>query len=196
MRQKTRIYTPEEEERKKIEYERTKKRRELKNKGTLKREDFIHPGCKKKFKYGDCVGVEIGTMNRVTIDTAYIEMVINIAYTTDDNSIYQFKHNCSRAVDDWLRSQDMWDKRNRIGILEWHGTNRQYAGTAKSFTLQYHFRRDQTTTFKDTFDNLKGLTDILFDTIKKTCVETGLELTKWKTSNPKGKNQWSSNEVS
>lgn len=149
--------------------------KELKSKS---REDVSNP-CKHKRLSYDGIKVDIGTMNRITLDTAYIEIMATISYTSDDKALLLFQNNVHNAFNDWLKGQDMWDKKNRIAIMECAKTNPDHDGKYKTLTFQYHVRRDEVTPWKETADNLMELVDVLLDEIKKTCDETGLVLTKW-----------------
>lgn len=145
--------------------------------------DSVANPCKHKvFKYNDALKVDIGTLNRTYIDTAYMDIMVSIAYTNDEHLLRKFRDNVSKVFNTWLKGQSMWDKVNRIIVMDYAILEHKYNGQSKSFTIQLHVRRDEVTDWKSTVDNLKVLADLLVEEIKKTCVETGLPLKKWKSN--------------
>lgn len=145
------------------------------------REGVINP-CKHKRFNLDCIKIDVGTLNRTYINTAYIDMLITIAYTEDEASLRKFCDNMRATFNDWLRGQDMWDKRNRLMVTEYavRDMKRYYTPNSKSISVQLHVRRDEVTDWKSTLENLQGLVEVLVEEIKKTCAETGLTLRRWK----------------
>lgn len=171
------IYVTEEERREhKIKYEQEYKQKKLEKIG---RDNVEHP-CKHKMYHQDGVRVDIGTMDRTKLDTAYVDMMVTTSYTNDEEIINKFKLETRKTFNDWLYGQDMWDRKHRICVLEYAAIRKSYVGIQKSFTLQFHVRRDKTTTWNETVTNLMGLVDTIIDALKKTCDETGLELRSWK----------------
>lgn len=142
------------------------------------REGVSNPCKHKRISY-DGIKVDIGTMNRTALDTAYIELMVTVSYTNDEKSLELFKTNVHKQFNVWLKGQDMWDKKNRIAIMECAKSNPDHKGKYKTLTFQYHVRRDEITPWKETADNLMVLVEVLLDEIKKTCDETGLVLMKW-----------------
>jgi hypothetical protein len=170
-----------EEERKVAmrEYYREYRKKEVTKKG---RDSVANPCKHKVFKYNDALKVDIGTLNRTYIDTAYMDIMVSIAYTNDEHLLRKFKDNVSKAFNAWLKGQSMWDKVNRIIVMDYAILEHKYNGQSKSFTIQLHVRRDEVEDWKSTVENLKVLADLLVEEIKKTCVETGLPLKKWKSN--------------
>lgn len=134
--------------------------------------------CKRKKIKSTGITTEIGTLDRTMLNTAYIEMSVGITYTDDIDKLYQFKSNCRSAFHEWLNGQDMWDKSKHISIFETAPINKSYKGIIKVFSIQCHVIRDieKITSWKTTAENLTSLVYRLTEEIKKTCVETGLEL--------------------
>lgn len=145
------------------------------------REAVSNP-CKHKYLNLDCIKIDVGTLNRTYINTAYIDMLVTIAYTEDEPTLRKFCDNARASFNDWLRGQDMWDKRIRLMVTDYsiHEAKRYYTPKSKSISIQLHVRREEVTDWKSTLENLQGLVDTLVDTIKKTCDETGLPLRRWK----------------
>ena len=151
------------------------------------REGVINP-CKHKRFNLDTIKVDVGTLNRTYINTAYIDMLITIAYTEDEAVLRKLCDNLRASFNGWLRDQDMWDKKNRLMVTDYavREAKRWYIPNSKSISAQMHIRRDEVTDWKSTLENLQGLVDTMVDTIKKTCAETGLTLRRWKD---KGENE-------
>lgn len=147
--------------------------------------DAVTNPCKRRKIKSIGINSEIGTLDRTKINTAYIEMYVSVTYTDDDDKLKEFKMDCRDAFYDWLNGQDMWDRNKHIDIFETKPTNRNYKGKIKTFTLQCHVIRDfeKITSWKDTVDNLTPLVLSLIDTIKKTCLKTGLMLETWGGTN-------------
>ena len=145
----------------------------------------VQKPCKHKRLYVDCIRIDIGTMDRTKLDTAYVEMFVTTTYTNDEEIIKMYERNIKDTFKKWLNDQDMWDRLHKICVVEYAAIRKSYKGTAKSFTIQLHVRRDQDniTDWKDTYTDLMGLVDTMVDTIKRTCVETGLQLRKWSDIN-------------
>lgn len=149
--------------------------------------DGVANPCKHKKMYVDNVRVDIGTLDRTKMDTAYIDMMVATSYTNDQEILDRFRFNSRKAFNDWLDHQSMWDKRHKIMVMEYPALNKSYNGASKSFTIQIHVRRDNPTLdWKPVADSLTDLVQYLVDEIKKTCVETGLELIKRNSHNPSG----------
>lgn len=140
------------------------------------------------------VSVDIGTMDRTKLDTAYVDMFFNVQYTDNKQLLKRFIACCKHAFYDWLSKQTMWDKERRIAYAEWKGVNSRYEGVAKTFNVQMHMRRDKVTSWAETVDSLTDLVARLILALKETCVETGLALVKYKIGNPTGKNQYTVSE--
>jgi hypothetical protein len=150
------------------------------------RNGVAHP-CKHKMMYVDKVRVDIGTLDRTKMDTAYVDMMVATTYTNDEDILDQFRHNSRKAFNTWIDNQDMWDKRHKIMVMEYPALNKSYKGASKSFTLQIHVRRvNPTLEWKPVVESLTNLVEYLIEEIKKTCVETGLELVKRNSHNPSG----------
>ena len=173
--------TTEELNKHRNEYYREYRKKQLSEKT---RKTVAHP-CKHKKFYMEGIRVDIGTLDRTKIDTAYVDMMVTTSYTNDEEIINRFKVDARAAFNEWLDNQSMWDRRHKLCVLEYAPINRSYAGQMKSFSLQFHIRRDELTDWTSTFENLMDLVNHLIDTIKKTCLTTGLTLRKWKSSNPK-----------
>ena len=170
------IYVTEEERKAhKLQYEQEYHQKKLEKLG---RDNIEHP-CKHKRYYQEGVRVDIGTLDRTQLDTAYVDMMVTTSYTNDEGIINQFKRETRKTFNDWLYNQEMWDRKHRICVLEYAAIRKSYVGMQKSFTLQFHVRRDKITPWKDTYTNLMELVNSVIDTIKKTCLETGLELRSW-----------------
>ena len=138
--------------------------------------------CKHKLINLDCIKIDVGTLNRTYIDTAYIDMLVSVAFTDDEEQLLAFRTNVGKAFREWLLGQDMWDKKNRIIVMDYSmPVHKNYSANTKSFSVQLHVRRDEITDWNTTYESLSGLVDVLVETIKKTCVETGLPLRKWKS---------------
>ena len=167
--------TEEERKQRKKQYEQAYHQKKLEKLG---RNNVEHP-CKHKKYYQDGIRVDIGTLDRTKLDTAYVDMMVTTSYTNDEYIIDQLKRETRKTFNEWLYNQEMWDRKHRICVLECAAINKSYAGTQKSFTLQFHVRRDEITPWNDTFTNLMELVNSVVDTIKKTCIETGLELRSW-----------------
>ena len=177
------IYITEEEreaQKKKLAAEYNRRRDEAAGR------DGVSNPCKHKTIKYDGIVIDIGTLDRTKIDTAYIEMKVTIDYTADEDIMDLYKENVHKAFNEWLFNQDMWDRKNRIAIMECAKANPKHHGKYKMFTYQYHIRRDQITTWTSTVNNLMNLVEVLIDTIKKTCVETGLNLKNWAPNAKKG----------
>ena len=177
-----------EEERKAVYRERYKERAKIWQKNSRERKKqeggrkSVANPCKHKLINLDCIKIDVGTLNRTHIDTAYIDMLVSVAFTDDEQQLLAFRTNVSKAFREWLLGQDMWDKKNRIIVMDYSmPVHKNYSANTKSFSVQLHVRRDEITDWTSTYENLYGLVDVLVDTIKKTCVETGLPLRKWKS---------------
>ena len=149
--------------------------------------DGVNNPCKHRKLKHDGIVIDIGTLDRTRLDTAYVEMRVTISYTADEEILDMFKRNVHKAFNEWLFSQDMWDRRNRIAIMECAKANPTHPGKYKMLTYQYHVRRDVKTSWEETADNLEALVKALVTEVKKTCIATGLALKNW-VPNPTGKN--------
>ena len=172
------------EEAKAAQREQARKFREKKTK-ELGRSGVTNPCKHKRFKETG-LRVDIGTMNRTKLDTAYIEIVATVTYINDQDILNKFKTEANKTFVDWLNHQDMWDRKNRIAVMDYDSIRKYYNGTYKTLTFQFHIRRDVPTEWKETAENLTGLSDAIIGSIKKTCRETGLELIEW-NPNPRGR---------
>ncbi len=142
------------------------------------REGVTNPCKHKKVKY-DGITIDIGTMDRTKLNTAYIDIRVTTTYTNELSILEKFRTNVHRAFNTWLSEQTMWDRRNRIAIMEYNKVDWNYQGKHKTIDYQYHIRRDEITNWDSTIENLMGLVTALVDEIKKTCDDTGLQLVKW-----------------
>ena len=150
------------------------------------RNSVSHPMKHKKF-YQDGVKVDIGTLDRTRLDTAYIDMMVTTTYTNDKSILSQFKDAARETFRGWLDFQDMWDRKHYIFLMEYDEIDRKYNGKNKTFSLQFHLRRNTTSTWNEMVENLSALVSDILDSLKKTCQKTGLELHKWKPGNPNGR---------
>lgn len=95
----------------------------------------------KRFKIRkDGFSAIIGTLNRLVLNTCYIEGKI-VVISTDDTDINTFKsiRNVMLAdIKDYLNSQDMWDKKKRILIVEIPESFSKYANT-KTNTISFQY---------------------------------------------------------
>lgn len=138
-----------------------------------------------KLKYeNSAIKIEIGTMDRYTLDTAYIHVWITTKYTKDTNAINTIKTNCILRLREYLSSCDIWDKRNYITLFDNPDRRSDYHGTTKSFDAQYYLLRRSPLDWEGVVKELTKLSEMLVDTIKKTCQQTGLELKRKLSNNP------------
>lgn len=80
----------------------------------------------------------IGTLNRILLNTCYIEGKVTIV-STEDTSIYKrIREVMLNDVRDWLNSQDMWDRKNKILIVEIPETF-AYKNSVKTNTVSFQY---------------------------------------------------------
>lgn len=142
------------------------------------RENVSNPCKHKRVKY-DGITIDIGTMDRTKLNTAYIDLKVTTSYTNDTDVLELFRDNVHKAFIDWLNGQTVWDRKNRIAVMDYDLTQWNYKGKYKTLTFQYHVRRDEITDWDSTVDDLMKLVERLVEAIKKTCDDTGLELRVW-----------------
>lgn len=142
------------------------------------REGVTNPCRHKKIKY-DGITIDIGTMDRTKLNTAFIDLKVTISYSNDTDVLELFRNNVHKAFVDWLYGQTVWDRKNRIAVMDYDLTHWNYKGKYKTLAYQYHVRRDEITDWESTVDDLMKLVECLVEAIKKTCDDTGLELRVW-----------------
>lgn len=182
MGRRKKYHTEEEYKEAKRMYHRTARLKEVEKEN---RETVPNPIKRVKMKMADgAVNLEIGTMDRTKLNTAFMEFHVSAVYTDDNTPLYKMRDNCKQAFRDWLCGQNMWDDKMYISLCDIPEMNRSYVGIVKTITFEFHLRRKVITDFNDMIENLTGLATYLVDNMKKTCQETGLELKRKLSNNP------------
>lgn len=132
----------------------------------------------------DAIKIEIGTMDRTKLNTAYVEMFVGLEYNANYDLLFVIRDETTAAFKSWLYGQDMWDKHNYISLCDMPERGRGYKAKVKIVSFQFHVHRTEITDFDDTVENLTGLADKLVESVKKTCENTGLKLQAKLCPNP------------
>ena len=123
------------------------------------------------------IKVDIGTFNRKDLRSIYINVLIGVGYYNEEGEefVQQLKERCDARFKDWLNSQDMWDRKNKLVIWE-HPENSNYVSTAKSIVVQYYLTRHTVNEWKETVKGITPLVDTIIHTIKSTCDDNGINM--------------------
>ena len=133
--------------------------------------------CKHSKLNYETIKYEIGTMDRITLRTMYISCTISILWEKDEALFRRLRDDINNAINDWLSTQDTWDRKNKIYVFEIPETNRSYVGCFRNIKFELHVRRlAEPVSYKNSVEALMPLVETLNDTIKKSCDEAGLVL--------------------
>ncbi len=161
------------------------KKRKLDELIKVGRNGVINPIRQVKLNFEhNSIKVEVGTMDRTRMDTAYIDMRIDVKYPDNEDDLDTLVSECGKSFRNWLYNQNMWDKHNYIYLSDIPENNRTYKAKVKVVTLEFHLHRNTISIFEHMVKNLNGLVDELVETIKNTCIATGMELRARESNNP------------
>lgn len=128
---------------------------------------------------------DVATMDKKNNLTMYITCVISVLFSNDMPAFRKLRDSIQHAINAWLDSQTVWNRKMKIFVFEMPEENKQYDGSFRNVDFELHLRRNTPgTSYADNTEELMPLVDILTETIKKTCSETGLTLA-YRPSNAK-----------
>lgn len=166
-----------------LEKERKKYRYTIENsieKGVVNR-------CKHSKLNYDTIKYEIGTTDRITLRTMYLSCTVSILWEKDEALFRRMREDINNAINDWLSTQDTWDRKNKIYVFEIPETNGTYVGCFRNIKFELHVRRlAEPVSYKNSVEGMMPLVEVLNDTIKKSCESAGLVLAHRPSTNSKG----------
>lgn len=170
-------YKTEEE---RIEAHRRRQRERNRRLRGIKSRDDLELRKNKHHKLSfDGLRFDVGTLDRINLNTMYIECHINMVYTCDEEAITILDKEIHRTICEWLYNQDDWHKKNKIYVFDRSKTQltSKYIGQFRNVNFQLHLlRTEEPLSWKDNLKRLEPLVDTIVEGIKKACISTGLEL--------------------
>lgn len=158
----------------------------LRRRGISTREDCAN-SCKHTRINLQSIKYDVATMDRIALTTMYIECVISVLFTKDQEALRRLKIDIHDRIKAWLSGQDIWDKNNYIYVFEIPELNKRYSGSFRNVGFELHVKRMvRPVSYAWNVRDLQPLVDCLTETIKKTCGEAGLILAHRPSNNKKG----------
>lgn len=126
-------------------------------------------------------------MDRTNHMTIYITCVISVLFSNDVEAYRRLRDSIHSTINSWLDGQDAWSRKMKIFVFEMPEENKQYDGSFRNVDFELHLRRNTPgTSYTQNAESVMPLVDILTETIKKTCSETGLKLAYRPSNNKTG----------
>ena len=149
------------------------------------RDDLTNKHKKTKASRGDGYTEVYETLDRIRLNTIILTITVSFKYLKGIDW-KSFEKRLHKVINDWLLTQENWDPKNKIIILD-YPEDSDYFGVVRSFDLQIYLRRitEPKLHWKDTYPELVPLAELLETEIKNTCLETGIEITKRRSNNQK-----------
>lgn len=124
----------------------------------------------------------IGTLDRFTLKTSYIDGKVTLPYTSQEY-LKQMRKFILEYAREWVYNQDMWDKHKRIFVVEIPDYTEHVKTRSNTVAFQFNLLRvgefEKKSLVEQWHELHKGLEpfcDDLYHAIKKAVEEDGLEL--------------------
>lgn len=160
----------------------------------------VHSEKRFKVRYNGFTCI-IGTLDRFTLRTAYIDGKFKVSATNKEklSDIRRMLLNESRS---WIYSQDLWDKNKRIFIVDIPIDDRakvkcNVIGVQLTFLREGEFKtKALTTKWHELHKSLEPLCEQLYKAMEKAVQENGLKLVNWHSKDVDLLPEYASNEDS
>lgn len=127
--------------------------------------------------------VTIGTLDRFTLKTSYIDGKVTLPYTSQEY-LKQMRKFILEYARNWVQNQDMWDKHKRIFIVDIPDFTERVKTKTNTISFQFNLLRVGEFEKKSLVDRwhelhkgLEPFCDDLYQAVKKAVEKDGFELT-------------------
>lgn len=153
-----------------------------------------------KLRYNGFTSI-IGTLDRFTLRTAYIDAKFKVTSTTREKLV-GFRRLILNEVRTWVVNQDLWDKNKRIFVVEIPDDDKakvkcNVIGIQLTFLRVGEFEsKALVSKWHELHKSLEPLCDQLYKAMEKAVQENGLKLVNWHSKDVDLLPEYASNEDS
>lgn len=153
-----------------------------------------------KLRYNGFTSI-IGTLDRFTLRTAYIDAKFKVTSTTREKLV-GFRRLILNEARNWVINQDLWDKNKRIFVVEIPDDDKakvkcNVIGVQLTFLRVGEFEsKALVSKWHELHKSLEPLCDQLYKAMEKAVQENGLKLVNWHSKDVDLLPEYASNEDS